>query len=931
VRIGGGQGRDVYCGVARCRVSNAEEVGVCCLTELLAMAHTVLQAINDTFTSSETKFCSFVKLCILSKKNTRKSTNHVHRVLLMVLLMNRFTPLLLLLLGLAAATLRLPAQTIIQTPAQADSLRRVIATAKHDTMRVNAMNKLAYYLCEQKSLYDSAMTYAQEAQKMAERAHFRKGVAAALNNKGLVYYGRHKYSEALENHFAALRIHQEIGDKSGIAASLNNVANVYGYQGKYTEELEYGLKSLRIREEIGDKSGIAASLNNIAIVYYSQGKYTEALAYYFKSLRIREEIGDKSGIAASLNNIAIVYGYQGKYTEALEYQFKSLRIKEEIGSKSGIASSLNNIAIVYKNLGKYTEALEYNFKSLRIREEIGNKSGIANSLKNIANLYGYQGKYTEALEYHFKSLRIDEEIGNKSGIAGSLTNIGIVYNETGQFKQAQAYLFQSLQLREKLEMIGELPTTLNGIAISYRGQGRFDSALVFSLRSLTLADSLRVPVPVKEALEELSIIMDSLGRHKESLAYFKRSVVVKDSLVNLESLNKSSALKEGYEAEKREQQIALLNKDKEVWNKDKALKESELERRNIDLARSQAEQNLQQQSILLLNKEKVLLGKEKDLRALTVSRQEAELTAAHAREEQNKQALALASSEQERQRAELQRRNVVQWSLAGFLVLVAAGALWLGGLYRQKNAANKAIVQQQRILEEQATEIELANTALQQANEESETLLLNILPSPIALRLKTGERAIADKFDSVTVLFADIVGFTRLSAQTSPERLVQGLNAIFAQFDALAQRYGLEKIKTIGDAYMVAGGLPEKSDDHCERVCCFALDIHEAIKEETFRTATGEIVQLRIGIHTGEAIAGVIGTSKFAYDLWGDTVNTASRMESHGEAGRIQVTEDVYEALKNKFAFEERGEIEVKGKGAIRTWFLVGRTIRTGQ
>jgi signal transduction histidine kinase len=201
--------------------------------------------------------------------------------------------------------------------------------------------------------------------------------------------------------------------------------------------------------------------------------------------------------------------------------------------------------------------------------------------------------------------------------------------------------------------------------------------------------------------------------------------VVKDSLVNLENLNKSSALKEGYEAEKREQQIALLNKEKEILNKDKALKESELERRNIDLARSQAEQNLQQQSILLLNnekellnKEKVLLGKEKDLRALTVSRQEAELTAAHARDEQNKQALALATSEQERQRAELQRRSVVQWSLAGFLVLVAASALWLWRLNRQKLRAYKKVSKQQKILEDQAAEIQQANMELHQQNEE---------------------------------------------------------------------------------------------------------------------------------------------------------------------------------------------------------------------
>jgi class 3 adenylate cyclase/uncharacterized membrane protein YphA (DoxX/SURF4 family) len=236
--------------------------------------------------------------------------------------------------------------------------------------------------------------------------------------------------------------------------------------------------------------------------------------------------------------------------------------------------------------------------------------------------------------------------------------------------------------------------------------------------------------------------------------------------------------------------------------------------------------------------------------------------------------------------------------------------------------ANEEISRQMDVQTEQAREVELVNSALQQAHEESETLLLNILPAPIAHRLKSGERAIADRFDSVTVLFADIVGFTKLSATTTPEELVRGLNAVFGQFDTLAKHYGLEKIKTIGDAYMVAGGLPERSDDHCERVARFALEIQNAMANEELHTSKGEAIQVRIGIHTGEAVAGVIGTSKFAYDLWGDTVNTASRMESNGEPGKIHVTREVHDALNGAFAFEERGTIEVKGKGVMQTWFL---------
>ncbi|WP_293354927.1 MULTISPECIES: adenylate/guanylate cyclase domain-containing protein [unclassified Microcoleus] len=212
---------------------------------------------------------------------------------------------------------------------------------------------------------------------------------------------------------------------------------------------------------------------------------------------------------------------------------------------------------------------------------------------------------------------------------------------------------------------------------------------------------------------------------------------------------------------------------------------------------------------------------------------------------------------------------------------------------------------------------------LAEEKEKSERLLLNILPGPIAQRLKEGENTIADSFAEVTVMFADLVGFTKLSAHLSPAELVELLNEIFSAFDELAERYGLEKIKTIGDAYMVVGGLPKVSDNHAESIAEMAIDILGAMA--TIRTKGGQPLSIRIGIHTGPVEAGVIGTKKFTYDLWGDTVNTASRMESQGIPGGIQVTVATYERLRNKYVFEERGVISVKGKGDMMTYLLVSR------
>jgi adenylate cyclase len=204
----------------------------------------------------------------------------------------------------------------------------------------------------------------------------------------------------------------------------------------------------------------------------------------------------------------------------------------------------------------------------------------------------------------------------------------------------------------------------------------------------------------------------------------------------------------------------------------------------------------------------------------------------------------------------------------------------------------------------------------------SENLLLNILPKPIAEQLKEKQNTIAQGFAEVSILFADIVGFTPLSSSISPEELVELLNQIFSCFDLLTEKYGLEKIKTIGDSYMVAAGLPLPRPDHAEAIAAMALDMQAEIQQ--FPTIYNTQLQIRIGINTGPVVAGVIGTKKFIYDLWGDAVNIASRMESHGIPGCIQVTELTYKLLQNRYLFKERGCLDIKGRGSMPTYLLLG-------
>ncbi|MBE9562094.1 MAG: adenylate/guanylate cyclase domain-containing protein, partial [Proteobacteria bacterium] len=212
-----------------------------------------------------------------------------------------------------------------------------------------------------------------------------------------------------------------------------------------------------------------------------------------------------------------------------------------------------------------------------------------------------------------------------------------------------------------------------------------------------------------------------------------------------------------------------------------------------------------------------------------------------------------------------------------------------------------------------------AKLLLQSEQKKSERLLLNILPKSIVIRLKQKPTIVADNFSKVTVLFADIVGFTEMSGRISPPELVEMLNKIFSKFDALVEQHNLEKIKTIGDAYMVVAGLPEPCTNNVSNIADLALEMQILCKKH-------EDFKIRIGVHIGPVVAGVIGIKKFAYDLWGDTVNTASRMESHGIPNKIHVSKDVYEELKHNYTLTRRGKISIKGKGDMVTNFLEAKS-----
>ena len=279
----------------------------------------------------------------------------------------------------------------------------------------------------------------------------------------------------------------------------------------------------------------------------------------------------------------------------------------------------------------------------------------------------------------------------------------------------------------------------------------------------------------------------------------------------------------------------------------------------------------------------------------------------------------------------LEVRPAVRWFVAFVLVFLLTGILgellfpdadlplWFTSTMLALNIIGAASIAFM-LLATFARQRDDALTALRAEHERAEALLVNVLPSSIADRLKAADRTIADHFDETSILFADVVDFTPLSQLLPPAEMVGILDRLFSHFDTLVERHGLEKIKTVGDCYMAAAGVPDPHADHARRVALLALDMRDAVGSAA--VAGREGLELRIGINSGPVVAGVIGRKRFLYDLWSDAVNTASRMESHGTPGEIQITRATYELLKDEFVCRRRGTISVKGKGDMETWYL---------
>ena len=655
-----------------------------------------------------------------------------------------------------------------------------------------------------------------------------------------------------------IQLGEKLPDKKFLAGAFSAMGANTLTLADYPAALENYQKALDINQRIGNLQGMGNNYNNIGLVYYSIFDYPRALEYYQKTLGINERTGNKTSIANSLGNIGNIYNVLRDFPKAIEYYEKALTISESTGNRQNVAGNLVNLGNAYTQLKDYPKALEYKQRALKIYEQLGNQASIALNLGNIGNVYSQLADYPSAIQYHERALAISEKIKDKKGVAAGYASIGNVHLLQKDYEQASRYEMKALDLANQSGLLHTAREALLDLSQIYEATEKFDSAYIAYQGYIVLRDSIN-DIEKKTELTKKTLQFE-FSKKEDSL---RQRQIMTDAKLEQQIL---IAARQQQELEFKEIAINLADKEKEL--------------QHLAYLKSQADLQFEQSVSREKEKQLNLSENEKQLQATQVNLQQTQL---------------------ELKDKELQTRKTQGLFYVGGILMLSLLSFFIFRNFLNQQKSNRII---------------------QSEKQKSDDLLRNILPAEVADELKENGQAMARQFDAVTVLFTDFVDFTKISERLSPQALVGELHLNFKAFDEIIERHGLEKIKTIGDAYMAAAGLPAPNPQHAHMAAQAALDIQAFIRQR--QTALGHSFQIRIGLHSGPVVAGIVGVKKFAYDIWGDTVNTAARMESGSVPGRINVSGATYGLLKDEFEFEYRGAVMAKNKGEVDMYFMEG-------
>lgn len=606
-------------------------------------------------------------------------------------------------------------------------------------------------------------------------------------------------------------------------------------------------------------------------------------------VKIAQSSPDDTAKVNTLNLISKKY-FNSDPDKTITYGEQAMELATKLNFNNGLAFAYKNMGVGYFNKGSYIDALKYYELSLGVFKSNNNKKGIANIYSNMGNVYYNQGEDEKALELYLNSLKFSEEVKDTLRMVTALINVGAIYGKKKQtYDKAITYYRTAYPLSIVLKDNTTIGTTAVNLGEVYMLKNEFDSALHYYSISLNAVEGTEYAPYTMNDIGSLYMMQKEYDKaidiQKQAIELAKKIDDRDDLSISLLGLGKSYQSKRDLENAKKafaEAEIIAeeLNSNYTLHDVYKGLSEVNTDLKDFP--------NASKYQGLLLSIKDSIYNLESDKKLGT-------LQFAFDLEKKETQ-INLLTKDQEIKEKEISRQKVMRNTFSGgFIIVLGFAAIF----FLQRNRISVA-------------------------KKRSDELLLNILPAETAEELKETGTAKAKHFDMVTVMFTDFKNFTQASEKLSAAELVKEIDYCFGEFDSIVTKYGIEKIKTIGDSYMCASGLPVVSTNHAEVIVRAGLEMQqfiEAHKKE--REAKNEIFfELRLGIHSGPVVAGVVGRKKFAYDIWGDAVNTASRMESSGEVGKVNISSATYDLIKDKFNCTYRGKIQAKNKGEIEMYFV---------
>ena len=632
-------------------------------------------------------------------------------------------------------------------------------------------------------------------------------------------------------------------------------------------------EAIALAQKLNFKSGEATAWNSLGVLEEIRGNYKGAIVNYEKALALRQALADRRGASRVLVNLGNAYESLGDFPAAINRHRESLAAFEALGDTLRMARAHTNISGVLSSGGAFPDAYTELNKARLLAES---KSDLGTTYR-IYTQIGHNrfdlDMFAEAKPWYEKSLKLRQSMGDSVDIADGLVDLGNALDEMGSESKNQAYSAlaaqhykRALGIYRTLDDQPSIASVCNNLGDALKHLEQYDEAMRFARESERIRTALDDQPGLMETYNTLNDVLSRQGKPRESLQYVQRYAQIAADIDNKNY--QLSALKDFARA------YADLGDYPKAYDYAKKYNEARFKA----LGEKRAQNIETQQALTSVKEREQALEREKNNTAL--------------------------------REAELDKARTFRNALLGGAVLLI---LLVGLLFSRNRIRARA----NRLLTTK-------NEAIERERHRADILLQNILPEKTAEELKVNGTVEPVYYKSVTVLFSDFKNFTTIAETMSPAALVRELDEYFRLFDAIVVKHGLEKIKTIGDAYMCAGGLPEPNETHALDTVRAALEMQKTIRElAEKKAAVGKpFFEMRVGINTGPVVAGVVGSHKFAYDIWGDTVNTAARLEQGGAPGKINISETTWEKVREEFPCTFRGKLPAKNKGEIAMYFV---------